>query len=377
MVDNRYIKHFILTILLWVAFYFLMTLSINPYGVSPVKISIDRFNKYKPKRLDIDRLIKPYEVWRYQPKTVFLGTSRTHQSIDPSIFNGTRFAPAYNASIPASSLGMNISHLEQYISLDKNLKVVFIELFFWNFLGQGMEHYPKSFKEYFINTLNLFISSDTLWDSVVTVQHNFSVNKPVYEIKPGGYFYYPPGHNAQGPFDGFAKGIWDLHETRKGVTKLHIPAIDAVSELIELCKKNNIELFFILTPNHAYSDYYIDDIKAWGVVKQWLTELTNMHPTIYSFSQANDWMYEEVSKDMRYWNDPFHFSLKMGRMMLHSIMGTPDDNRPDNFFVLMTADKVESYIRNQKEAITLWANNHTEFTEQYKAEKLKTKNPKN
>ncbi len=80
------------------------TLLIDPYGVSPVHATIQGVNALKPKRLDIDRLIKPYEVWRYQPKTVFLGTSRIHQSIDPSVLDGTRFAPAYNASIPASSL---------------------------------------------------------------------------------------------------------------------------------------------------------------------------------------------------------------------------------------------------------------------------------
>ena len=55
--------------------------AIDPYGVSPVRITWEGVNALKPKRLDIDRLIKPYEVWRYQPRTVFLGTSRIHQAI--------------------------------------------------------------------------------------------------------------------------------------------------------------------------------------------------------------------------------------------------------------------------------------------------------
>jgi len=111
MIDHRYFNLFTLGILFWVFLFLTVTWVVNPYGVSPINITIERINKFKPKRIDIDRLIKPYEVWRYQPKTIFLGTSRFHQSIDPSVLDGTKYAPAYNASIPASSLGMNISHL--------------------------------------------------------------------------------------------------------------------------------------------------------------------------------------------------------------------------------------------------------------------------
>jgi hypothetical protein len=71
----------------------------------------------KPKRLAIDRLIKPYEVRRDQPRSVFLGTSRFHQAIDPADLDGTRFSPAYNASIPGGSLGEMAALLEQFFEL--------------------------------------------------------------------------------------------------------------------------------------------------------------------------------------------------------------------------------------------------------------------
>ncbi len=54
-----YLRHFALAIVFWISLFALATLIIDPYGISPVHIFIPHVNRYKPKRLDIDRLIKP------------------------------------------------------------------------------------------------------------------------------------------------------------------------------------------------------------------------------------------------------------------------------------------------------------------------------
>src|SRR5262245_27321680 len=81
---------------------------VDPYGVSPVNLSLPGVNIIKPFREKLDRKIKPYEVWRYQPKSVFLGTSRFQQAINPRALDGTDFAPAYNSSVPAATPGENV-----------------------------------------------------------------------------------------------------------------------------------------------------------------------------------------------------------------------------------------------------------------------------
>src|SRR5258708_31774842 len=98
MAASGYFRALVLSLAAWLSLYLLFTWTVDPYGVSPIRVGVHGINDIKPKRLDIDRLIKPYEVWRYQPRTIFLGTSRAHQSLDPSVLDGTRFAPAYNAS---------------------------------------------------------------------------------------------------------------------------------------------------------------------------------------------------------------------------------------------------------------------------------------
>ena len=66
---------------IWAGFSLAFIWIVDPYGISPVHLGIAGFNILKPKRVDIDRLIKPYEVWRYQPRTVFMGTSRINEFV--------------------------------------------------------------------------------------------------------------------------------------------------------------------------------------------------------------------------------------------------------------------------------------------------------
>lgn len=370
MIEPRYLKFVAFGILLWTAAFFAYTLVIDPYGVSPWRVTLERVNQYKPKRVDIDRLIKPYEVWRYQPRTVFLGTSRIHQSMDPAALDGTPFAPAYNASIPASSLGMNIAHLQQYLELDDRLDTVIVELFLYNFLGQGQERAPKTLTEYALNVATLFVSADALWAATQTWFHNYKRGVPVYEITPGGYFYYPPGHNAKGPFDGYPAGIWQLHASRADGMRLNEAAFESVRELVRLARSHGKNIVFLLTPNHAYDDYYIDAIGEWRTVEEWIRRLS-AEATVYSYSQPNDWVYEPVSEHMRYWNDPYHFTLAMGRAIELTLAGKAVPEAPPNFMVRMTPELAHAHVEGRRRAIRAWAQRHPHYVARFQEERSK------
>jgi hypothetical protein len=365
--QRRYLAIFALGVLAWAALCIAFILIVDPYGVSPVAGSWHRFNEYKPKRLDIDRSLKPYEVLRYQPRTVFLGTSRIHQSIDPAVLDGTRYAPAYNASIPASSLQMNVSHLRTYIRLDKRLRAVVVELFLYNFVGNRTEEPPLGLGDRLRDAASLFVSADALQAAVYTVTYNAWRGVPAHEVKAGGYFYYPPGHDMKGPFDSFAREIWKLHETRAGM-KFYEPAFEAVRELVRLCREHDLELVFFLTPNHAYDDYYIDSIGAWGVVEEWLRRVT-AEGEVYSFSQPNAWVYESVSRGMRYWNDPYHFTLAFGRAMELLWTGRRAGDAPDDLMMRMTPALAAGHVEHRRRAIRLWALQNPDFVTTFGREK--------
>jgi hypothetical protein len=368
----RFFWNFALVSFQLLGLFFAFTLIIDPYGVSPLSTNLEYINRFKPARVDIDRLIKPLEVWKHQPRTIFLGSSRIQQGFDPSVMTGSRFAPAYNASIPASSVALNVSNLKTYVALDRQLKTVVFELFLYPFIksksSEFVDQQDVQTFNFFDNAETLFVSWDALKASGETLFYNLVTNAPVYEIKPGGYFYYPPGHNAKGPFDGFSAGIWKLQDTRPEM-QLNSEAFQSLHEIVELCRSKNLELILLLTPNHAYDDFYIDAVGAWSLMQEWLYRISG-EATVYSFSQPNEWIDEPVSSHMTYWNDPYHFSLEMGRQIQLALIGGHDGG-PDNFLVRLTPDRVASHIEQRREAIRRWATGEKEFARRFEEERIK------
>ena len=103
-------------------------LIIDPYGISPLNLSIPGINETRTERTSIDRLIKPVEVMLRQPRTVILGTSRVKQGLDPSVFQGTPDWPAYNLGMDFSGPAETILFMEKLLPRIDALKKVFIEI---------------------------------------------------------------------------------------------------------------------------------------------------------------------------------------------------------------------------------------------------------
>jgi hypothetical protein len=93
--------------------------------------------------------------------------------------------------------------------------------------------------------------------------------------------------------------------------------------------------------------------------------------TVYSFSQPNDWVYEPVGPHMTYWNDPFHFSLAMGRGMLGALAGKPVDGLPDDFMIRMTPDAAAGHVAERREAVRAWAERNPDYVTAFATERAR------
>ena len=180
----------------------------------------------------------------------------------------------------------------------------------------------------------------------------------------------PPGHDATGPFGGYAAGIWKYHEPRAGGMRLSEGAFDAFRELIEIARSRGLELIFFLTPNHAYDDYYLEAEGGWETVAQWLARVS-AGATVYTFSQPNSWVYEPVRKGMRYWNDPYHYSLEMGAEMQRALAGGRSSDAPENFGMRITPDLVAAHIALRRQGIARWAAANPDFVAKFMQERRK------
>src|SRR5258708_23178005 len=126
-----------------------------------------------------------------------LRPARAHQPLGPPVPHGTRFAPAFNAPMPAAAMEMPAAYLRQYVRLDRNLRTVMIELFLPNFIGAANARQAGTWSEFARNTLTLFASADVLWDAIATAAYNVASGRPTFQIEPSGYLYRPPGRDTQ------------------------------------------------------------------------------------------------------------------------------------------------------------------------------------
>ena len=162
---------------------------------------------------------------------------------------------------------MNVAHLRQYLQLDPELRTVMVELFVYTFFEHVYPKTPEELSGFMSNSVTLFASIDTLWASICTLAYNAVDDITTHEIKPGGYLSYPPGHNSQGPFDGFAAGVWVHHPKKPGGPSC--PSCDRCRPHDDRPRSNTCPWScFLATPNHAYVDYYFDAIGAWDVLKE-------------------------------------------------------------------------------------------------------------
>jgi hypothetical protein len=340
-------------------------LVIDPYGVSPLGLSWPRINAIKLRRMDIDRALKPYEVWRDQPRTVFLGSSISGHSIDPAVLDGTRFAPAYNAAIPNGSIKSSLDYLEEYIGLNPRLRIAIVEVHLSDFIFVRNFVSEKQTRGQFIaNSVALFASRLALSSAIETLEYNAKRQPPVHEIKPGGYVFRPPGGETKSGFDAFPAFIWGTFDPMSVI--VNEESLDLARRIVEVAHDHGIELIFIALPNHAYFDYWHDSIHAWSAIGAVLTKIAELG-RLASFSQPNPIVYESVSAAMTYWIDSLHPSLRMGREMQRALADLPTDNLPSNFAAWLRPQDIAAHVESRRQAVRKWAKGNPDFVAQFDA----------
>jgi hypothetical protein len=343
---------------------------VDPYGVSPLKLELPHFNELKPNSVDLDRLIKPYEVWRDQPKTIFLGTSRINESIDPSMLEATRFWPAYNAAIPASEMGDTVADLEQYFRLDPKLKKVFIEAFFYNFARPVLPGRLKTLPDFITSTTGLLFSADALFRAVQTIAFNASGQASGAHTTPRGEWIPPSWLNTAETFNAkiYIETIIRLHRNIPDM-QLQKSGFDALDQIAKLCKKHDADLFILITPNYPWDDYRLLSLGYWDRVEDFYRRLSS-YPNVVSFSQYNAILTETAGADMKSWYDPIHFSNNTGRLMLRAFLGDKGADIPENFMRPITPLTFSAALAERRSGLDRWIIDNPDFVDAFNAAKI-------
>jgi hypothetical protein len=363
MIERGYLPAFGVSVALLLALFFAVTFVIDPYGVSPLRLAWPGINTVKPKRLAIDRLIKPYEVWRDQPRTVFLGTSRFHEGIDPGVLGGTRFAPAYNASMPGVTLAEMAAQVEQFFRLDGKLRAVFVELFFYNFVSDQPVPPPKSLpalvRDMTEDLAPLFLGASAIPDSLQTLFVNLA-GRPAATIAPTGQWV--PAANARFTFHEDAAIAYYVseHTTRlKGMT-LAPQAFTALDRIVALCREHGAKLVLMIAPSHPWDEYRFWSFGQWPLMDEWV-RLLSTYPNVLSFAQYNAAVAEPVTPNMAYWYDTLHFNPRLGQLLLRAFLGAADANSPANLMRAVTPATVEDVLREHRAEMSRWISENPNY----------------
>jgi hypothetical protein len=344
-------------------------LVIDPLGISPIQIQTE-LNTFKPLRNGNDRLVKRYDVDRLQPRTVFIGSSRIKQALDPSLLNGTIYGPAYNAGIDGEVDPSELEALLQHhLRADRNLRHVFIEVFATAALTlpavRPLE--PDRFLKRLNDWSTLLNSYGGLSYSWKTISYNLQLGAPpagdIREVRENGFapFPEPTHHFSVFNVPNFATYI-EVVPSGKNLFRSVAPAL---ARLIDLCKSYEIECSFILTPLHAdvlYGAYFKNGWEEFETLKRTLASLA----LTWDFTRYNA-LIDERDGRVVYWPEAFHYSAALGALILQRLSGRNAADLPPNFGVMIDPHNVEDQLAAWRTERDAWILEHPDVVARYNA----------
>ncbi|WP_078431931.1 hypothetical protein [Metabacillus halosaccharovorans] len=362
---NKY-KKWYLKFLTYIIASFLIILSINllvdPYNVYKTP-TIKGFNDNKIETKEY--LMKAREIAIYKPDTIFLGSSRTRVGLDPDYYKKITSDSAYNSGLSSSNIYIQLKYLEYALQNNKSLKRVILGIDFEAFNSdinispyykEDRLNSPRIIKNDLIDTL---FTKQAFEDSIKVLIDN-SLNKS-YFIQDK---YLDNGsHNEDILFTisqkSFLLGKNRFYENLK--EQIDIKSISSEYQLskvklnnlrniVEFCKKNNIELLIFIQPVHSITlEGYVNvGSGSEDKYEQWKKEVVNITP-IWDFSGFNR-ITTTSTDNFNYYIDASHYRKNVGNFILDRLLGNPSDKDiPGDFGVYLTKENiVENILENRQ-----------------------------
>ncbi|HEY9079480.1 hypothetical protein [Magnetovibrio sp.] len=325
-----------------------VTLVIDPYGISPFKVNIEGVNAARVERMRLDRMIKPLDVLNRKPKTLFIGTSRVKEGIDPDSFTGTRFAPVYNLGIDFSSLTESVSLLETLLPHNPQVKYVFLELNFIHFYGPGPVRVATNTRELVLDTATAAFSTDALIASISTALKNSFYFGHGYWLEDNGLVNLPP-MTMMGDLENFFNSV----VSKVGNLEISTVQIDFSERISSICTRHKVQCAYVILPYQPVDLAHLKLGGGWEAIEQVKRFSMTYLPT-WDFTLYNSITNEPLKEGMSYWIDVNHFTPKVGGYIAKRLLGQRAPEIPENFGVLLSPENIETTLSDWRKGRDLW-----------------------
>ena len=332
-----------------------------------------------PNTSGFDRMAKPYEILRVQPRTALLGSSTAHSGFRPLAEWETALPrPAYNYALLGASfheVRLSLTHALRECPVETVIMVA--DFFAFNV------HYPDNER---FSTGRLLAATHRSWPGFLGSDlAAFAIGKDAL-----GFSWKTISASRNAPRSASASSAqlqdypWREHFRnceRSYLQKWFPPpsrayeftslqsGFDRLADYdaaLRLCAERGVRLIVICPPTHVRFQEALASAGAWQYCENWKRELAARtrvqqgrsvpHGSVelWDFGLFNDTTAEPVpaagAGSMRYFFDSAHFTPEFGRLVLDEILGAAPPDAPHRG-VRLDQVGIESHLANQRAAL--------------------------
>ena len=360
----------VLTISLIFGLIGLFNLVIDPYGIFNMP-RLFGINQAKVEKIKSGRLFKATDIIHIKPKAIFLGSSRAEYGLEPTHPALQNLQPSYNTALGAATPYELQYYLEHAIVNQPQLKLVIIgldEFMFNEFNTEGANFSRNRLRKKYLTIQDILNSTFSLKAAQASFDNiQYSSQYPEYEsyTKFGRLNLRLIDRDNNATLYRFNKSIETYFNTFDEY-KISYKYLSNIQNIINICKQNNIKLYFFISPSHATRYEIIYTAKHWKMYEQVKRELVKITP-IWDFSGYS----------MENYIDDSHYLKHIGDLVINRILSYQTDKVPNDFGVLLTPKNIENHLIKMRKNREIWSKNNPEEVAMVKKVELRVKAKKN
>ncbi len=377
---------------------------VDPYGIYNT-VHITGFNSPKSEAQNYEKLVKAYLVADIKPDAIAMGTSRVGYGIDPESKYWSGDGTKFNLSIGAGSVYITRRFLEHAIAIHVPDKLIMgLDFFAFNAKNKIASDYSdallaidkkgdfnKSYKWHIL--LSSILSYSATKTSINTIKKSNDKRIDAIDPNTGMRLYAINGkaYRADELVDIAANDVLpDTHKTFLATEKYFMrewyfsgdrkeysfedkavgnSTFGEFKKIVKLCKDNNINVYFYISPVHARLQEAISVTGLWPLYEQWKKELVWLLEDEYASEQYSLWDFSGyngmTSVDvrngrMRTYVDPSHYSPVIGDMILSRMFDGDLTGIPSDFGRRLNGSSLDNVLGAIRQEQVRYKDKHTD-----------------